>query len=250
MPARRFPSRAATAAARSTSLHGCVASACRRVLASREATHLARRLDGIRYQDRGSMTFNGLSDAVTVVRVVPETGDPVERLHPFAPPRAEPHRERSRWAIPVGAATILLALVAISVPLLRSNDPVAVGALVQLDPESEDLETVELPGQPSNVTFTPEGVWVSLTPTSVALVDAETLTFTLEQPVGVDPRRSSLPSIRSKSRTTWMGPYRGLDPSTGNVRATIPVEEAPTPLRPARSGSRTSSVGPLWRSTH
>ena len=60
-------------------------------------------------------------------------------------------------------------------------------ALLRLDPESEDLETVELPGQPSDVTFTPEGVWVSLTPTSVALVDPETLTLTLEQPVGGGP---------------------------------------------------------------
>jgi streptogramin lyase len=276
------------------------------ILASREVTHLARRLDGVRYEERGLLTLKGLSDPVTVVRVVPETGDPVERLHPFAPPPGEPHRERSRWAIPIGAATIVLALVAISVPLLRSNDPVAVGAnsiarldannggvqlaealgerpgtsavglgslwvvqpdrnvivridlddgsandrisvgnspsgvtigdgsvwvanagssnvsrvspatgevseelqagssptsiafgggalwiadsigsaLLRLDPESEDLETVELPGQPSDVTFTPEGVWVSLTPTSVALVDPETLTLTLEQPVG------------------------------------------------------------------
>src|SRR5918995_1419161 len=98
------------------------------ILASREVTHLARRLDGVRYEERGLLTLKGLSDPVTVVRVVPETGDPVERLHPFAPPPGEPHRERSRWAIPIGAATIVLALVAISVPLLRSNDPVAVGA--------------------------------------------------------------------------------------------------------------------------
>ena len=32
------------------------------ILASREVTHLARRLDGIRYEDRGPLTFKGIAD--------------------------------------------------------------------------------------------------------------------------------------------------------------------------------------------
>ena len=52
------------------------------ILASREVTHLARRLDGVRYDDRGSLTFKGIADPVAMVRVVTEGADPMERLRP------------------------------------------------------------------------------------------------------------------------------------------------------------------------
>ena len=52
------------------------------ILATREVTHLARRIVGARYEDRGSLSFKGISDPVVVVRVVPEGVDPVERLRP------------------------------------------------------------------------------------------------------------------------------------------------------------------------
>ena len=55
------------------------------ILASREVTHLARRVDGIRYEDRGPLLLKGLDEPIVVVRVVPEGEDPVERLRPFAP---------------------------------------------------------------------------------------------------------------------------------------------------------------------
>ena len=54
------------------------------ILASREVTHLARRLDGVSYQDRGTMSLKGLDEPVAVVRVVPDDLDAVERLSPFA----------------------------------------------------------------------------------------------------------------------------------------------------------------------
>jgi peptide/nickel transport system substrate-binding protein len=91
------------------------------ILASREVTHLARRVDGVRYVDRGVLSLKGLSDPVAVVRVVPEDVDAVERLRPFGPPSPPARRISPRWAILVGVA-LALALVAISIPLLRSGD--------------------------------------------------------------------------------------------------------------------------------
>jgi class 3 adenylate cyclase len=58
------------------------------ILATREVTHLARRIEGAGYVDRGSLSFKGISDPVAVVRVVPEGMDPVERLRPYGPPPA------------------------------------------------------------------------------------------------------------------------------------------------------------------
>jgi peptide/nickel transport system substrate-binding protein len=91
------------------------------ILASREVTHLARRIDGARYEDRGRMTFKGLADPVAVIRVVPEEGDPVERLRPFAPAPPPARRTRRRWAVAAGIG-VVVALVGISIPLLGSGD--------------------------------------------------------------------------------------------------------------------------------
>jgi len=46
------------------------------ILASREVTHLARRVDGVRYEDRGSLSLKGLSDPVAIVRVAPRSSMP------------------------------------------------------------------------------------------------------------------------------------------------------------------------------
>jgi YVTN family beta-propeller protein len=92
------------------------------ILASREVTHLARRVDGVRYEDRGSLSLKGLSDPVAIVRVAPEDLDAVERLRPFgAPPPQPPSPVWRRRAVVIPIA-LALALVAISIPLLRSGD--------------------------------------------------------------------------------------------------------------------------------
>ena len=88
------------------------------ILASREVTHLARRIDGVRYEDRGSLTFKGISDPVGVARVVPEGADPMERLQPFAPP-APPSPKTGRPRVLIGATVVVVGLVAISIPCSR-----------------------------------------------------------------------------------------------------------------------------------
>jgi peptide/nickel transport system substrate-binding protein len=136
------------------------------ILASREVTHLARRLDGVRYEDRGSLTFKGIADPVVVVRVVPEGANPVERLRPFVAPPTPPSRTSRRWAI-VGAILLILALVAISIPLLWSGDEVSeidIGAnsVGRLNTEDGSLElATELGERPGASTVGFGSLWVA-----------------------------------------------------------------------------------------
>jgi WD40 repeat protein/class 3 adenylate cyclase len=50
------------------------------ILASREVVHLARKVDGVAYVDRGSISLKGLADPVQVIRLRAETGDPAEDM--------------------------------------------------------------------------------------------------------------------------------------------------------------------------
>src|SRR5437764_3824246 len=58
----------------------CAVAAAGEVLASLEATHLARKVEGIRYLDRGAVHLKGLAAPVPVVKVLPEGADPALRL--------------------------------------------------------------------------------------------------------------------------------------------------------------------------
>ena len=73
-------------------------------------------------------------------------------------------------------------------------------ALLRIDPVSGDSVAVEVDGLPSAVAFTPEGVWVTLTPGGLARVDGDRVTSTRTSARGLRPSRT--PSDRSGSRTT------------------------------------------------
>jgi peptide/nickel transport system substrate-binding protein len=333
------------------------------ILATREVTHLARRIEDARYVDHGSLTFKGIADPVVVVRVVPEGEDPAVRLRPYAPaPPAPPKWPSRRW-VAVGAVVGVLALVAISIPLLSSGedaevdigtnsvarmnaadggvelaeslgqrpgasakgfgslwvvepdrgvvarlnletgsvvdtipvgsspagvavgegsvwvtnagdstvsriDPetnevsrtipgigtgpsgIAVGdgslwiadtfgsALLRVDPSSGESQAVGLAGQPSDVAFTPNGVWVSFAPAGIARVDPSNPSVTLTQSVGSGPT-----AVLSAFGSIWAtnhfdGTVSRLEPSTGRVEATVSVGEGPNSLGAA--------AGSLW----
>ncbi|MEX2457506.1 MAG: hypothetical protein WD770_00795 [Actinomycetota bacterium] len=50
------------------------------ILASREAVHVARKVEGVTFVDRGPVHLKGLADAVQVVRVRAEAEDPAEEI--------------------------------------------------------------------------------------------------------------------------------------------------------------------------
>ncbi|MEX2458167.1 MAG: adenylate/guanylate cyclase domain-containing protein [Actinomycetota bacterium] len=55
------------------------------ILASREVTHLARRIDDVRYVDTGTRQLKGLAEPVSVIRIESESGDTAARLRPMLP---------------------------------------------------------------------------------------------------------------------------------------------------------------------
>ena len=166
------------------------------VLATREVTHLARRLDGVRYEERGTLTFKGISDPVTVIRVRPDDIDPAELLRPFAPPTPAPPKRAPRWPVAV-AAVVALGLVVLAIPLLGGEDvPVHVGS------------------------------------DSVALLDAEDGSVALSQTIGDRPGAMAV----AFDSVWVVQPDRGrvvrLDPDDGSVRDTIRVGTSPAALAP------------------
>ena len=136
------------------------------ILTSREVTHLARRIDGVRYEDRGSLTFKGISDPVAVARVVPEGADPMERLQPFAPAPPPPSRSRRRWKVAV-PILLVLALVAIAIPLLSSDDggaevDIGTNSVARMNAEDGSLEfATELGERPGASAIGFGSLWVA-----------------------------------------------------------------------------------------
>src|SRR4051812_29486864 len=100
----------------------CSAAPAGQVLASSEVTHLARKIDGIKYVDRGRTHFKGIDEPTQVVRVVPEGRDPVADAA-FAlavnPPdlTAVAHRRRARQrrllVMTVAAVVLLVDVVVV-----------------------------------------------------------------------------------------------------------------------------------------
>ena len=100
------------------------------VLASYEVVHLARKVEGLKYLDQGTVHLKGLTDPVRVTRVAPETTeDPAMTfssvLAPVKPRSATshrgrllPHGVRSRRGLALGLAVLL---VAIAIPLALSR---------------------------------------------------------------------------------------------------------------------------------
>ena len=179
------------------------------ILASREVTHLARRVDGVRYEDRGSLSLKGLDEPVVVVRVVPAGEDPVERLRPFVPAPPAPAKISRRWAV-VGVIIMLLALVAVSIPLLSTDE----------DATGLDIGT-----------------------NSVARIGAPDGSLELSEPLGQRPGASAI-----GFESLWIAePDRGvvarLDLDDGQVTDTIPVGTSPAGVAVGESSVWVTNAG-------
>ncbi|HET9722847.1 MAG TPA: ABC transporter substrate-binding protein, partial [Actinomycetota bacterium] len=192
------------------------------VLASREVTHLARRLDGIRYEDRGALTFKNIPDPVEVVRVAPEELDTVERLRPFTPTPPLPPKRSRRWIVAVAVAAVL-ALVAIAIPLLGSDapGPITLGsnAVTRLDAADGSVESTTSLRQRPGATVTGFGsVWVAYPDgRAVERLDAGDGTRTDTIEVGSSPS-----GIAIGHGSVWVtnagdGTVSRIDPETGIV---------------------------------
>jgi class 3 adenylate cyclase/streptogramin lyase len=143
------------------------------ILASREIVHLARRVEGVTYADRGEVTFKGLPDPVKVIEVSSETGPASARLAPILPkrepsPRPEPPRRRMPRRLMIASVALVVVAVAITIPavLFGGGGP----ALTRLEPNSVGridpsagafVETFPVGEDPTGVAIGEDGdVWV------------------------------------------------------------------------------------------
>jgi YVTN family beta-propeller protein len=134
------------------------------VLASREIVHLALRVDGVRFTERGKAALKGLDKPVYVVVVRSEERDDALTIAPFVRLIAPPPRTRWKAVAAVVAFAVVAALVAIPLVAGRAGDsseiePNSVGVL---DPESGEVTaTVELEDRPGSVASSADAVWVT-----------------------------------------------------------------------------------------
>jgi YVTN family beta-propeller protein len=101
------------------------------ILASYEVTHLARRVEGVRYVDRGTYEMKGLTDRVRVVQVEAEAGDLAARLRQALPAKTAARRT---WIPRTLGSRLIAAAVAVAV--------VAAGVFAVRELTSEDA-TIE-----------------------------------------------------------------------------------------------------------
>jgi peptide/nickel transport system substrate-binding protein len=203
------------------------------IIASREVTHLARRADGVRYEDRGTMSLKGLSDPVAIVRVVAEDLDAVERLRLFGPaPPPPPRAGRRRWAVILPIA-LVLALIAIAFPLLRSQDGtinVGTNSVARLDPEDASVDFAAALGERPGASAVGFGsLWVAeLDRGVVARLDLEDGSVTDTIRVGTAPA-----GVAVGQGSVWVtnrgdGTVSRIDPETNEVSQTLQGGSGPS----------------------
>jgi ABC-type transport system substrate-binding protein/class 3 adenylate cyclase len=167
------------------------------ILASQGVVHLARKVEGVRYVDRGSLHLKGLAEPVRVFRAISEEGDPAARFRQFAPGRQArgpaPIRLAQRhpaMAIVVALALIAAAAVPTTIALRGGTGETIVGdAVALIDLESGELiDHVPLDSRPGAVAVGEGAVWVTLPdPGQVVEIDPETRNVVDSIEVGADP---------------------------------------------------------------
>jgi class 3 adenylate cyclase len=155
------------------------------VLASPEVVHLARKVEGLKYLDGGTLNLKGLRSPVRVMRVLPEADeDPAKRLSSAAlePVRGPQrgffrHAGRSRRWLGVGlAAVLLISTISVSGVLLirwlraarpSSGRPIALpfpSGVGLIDARMNRLSAVQqipIQAPPSDIAVGYGAVWVT-----------------------------------------------------------------------------------------
>jgi ABC-type transport system substrate-binding protein/class 3 adenylate cyclase/DNA-binding beta-propeller fold protein YncE len=167
------------------------------ILASQNVVHLAGKVEGVRYVNRGDLHLKGLAEPVRVVRVISEQGDPAEGFRRLAPgrPARGPAPIRLARRHPIAAALVALVLVAAAVvpatiAFRDSSGPQIDGdAVAMIDLESGELQgSVALESRPGDVATGGGSVWVTQPDRGAVLeIDAETMSVVDTVSVGANP---------------------------------------------------------------
>jgi YVTN family beta-propeller protein len=202
------------------------------VLASQEIVHLARRIEGVDYADRGAMHLKGLSEPVRVVRVSSAERDAAVALRPVVasrpspgPTAPPPRRRRRRWAAVAIVAAVAVA-AAVLVPIALRNgqaglDAVPANSIGRIDPANGRIvDSFPLSASPGQVAVGAGSVWVTHPDDGkVTRLDPATGVARDTIPVGVSPA-----GIAVGEGAVWVVDGGGravdrIDPATGDVRS-------------------------------
>jgi peptide/nickel transport system substrate-binding protein len=197
-------------------------------------------------------------DRDRVVRVDPTDGEIQDRIEVGASPSGIAIGAGSVWVTDAGDGTVSRISPetnSAGEPLPAGSRPTGIafgggalwvadsltGTLFRIDAATGATEERDLPGLPSGVAFTDDGVWVTMAPSDVARVDPDDLEIALTESVGIGPT-AVLPAFGS----IWVanrldGTVSRLDPSTANTVSQVRVGDGPNGL--AASG------GSVWVTT-
>jgi YVTN family beta-propeller protein len=202
------------------------------VLASREIVHLALRVDGVRFTERGQSQLKGLDKPVHVVAVRSEERDDALAIAPFVRSIVPPPRTRRKVVAVVVAFAVVAALVAIPLVARRAGgsteiEPNSVGVL---DPESGEVTAmVGLEESPGSIAASSEALWVTNpdvgTVTRIDPIEQDVQDSTIQ--VGENPT-----GIAAGFGAVWVlesgGPsVSRISPDTNQVVKTISVGNGP-----------------------
>ena len=165
------------------------------ILATREVTHLAQAIDGIRYAPRPATRVKGIAEPVSPVVVMSDAGDTAREFARLGFAHAEPpppRRRSDRRALPVALATALIvaaAIVVVSVSGGSSSVHLAANDIGAVDTRDGQV-TLALPigTPPTSVIVGKDGaIWVaSAAAGTLSRIDPNTHAIT-KIAVGSDP---------------------------------------------------------------
>jgi YVTN family beta-propeller protein len=218
------------------------------ILASQGVTHLARKVEGVRYVDRGDLHLKGLADSVRVFRVIPEEGDPAEGFRQLAPGRSARAPAPIRAARRHPTATVLVALALVAAAVVPATIAIRGGgaseqipgdALGIIDLESaEPIGSVPLESRPGAVAIGEGGVWVTLPDRGVVVeIDADSRSVIDTVQVGADPV-----AIAAGNGSVWVanagsGTVSRISPAASNeVVDNIDVPGGPAAIAVGQGG--------------
>jgi YVTN family beta-propeller protein len=180
------------------------------ILASQEVVHLARKIEGITYVERGRVEVKGLSEPVHVMKVVSEAEDPSERFAALRGAQAQEAGPRVRALLAryprlepvlvgrrpvIGGVAIAMALLLIaSFAAVRSrgvsgSTRIAADAVGVIDLTTGDVtDQIEVGARPGAIAFGAGAIWIANRgDATVSRIDPTTNAVVDTIPVGADP---------------------------------------------------------------
>ena len=202
------------------------------ILASREIVHLARRIDGIRFTERGPLALKGLDQPLHVIAVTSEHQDSAVAMAPFVRSAAPARPPRKRWKVVAAVAAFAVLGTLVAVPLARNaggSSEIAPNSIGVLNPTSgEVVSTIDLESRPGSIVASEDAVWLTNPDAdTVTRIDPQQQAIVDTIPVGENPT-----AIAVGEDSVWVVESGGpsvsrISPGTGEVVETIEVGNGP-----------------------